>query len=1167
MDYQYDISVIVPIYNVEQFLPACLDSIARQTKDNMEVVMLDDGSTDDSGRIADKYAQKYENFFVYHIENGGLGHGRNYAVEKSHGKYIIFIDSDDIVTSDIYEKMFCIAEKNNSDMTICNVERFNSSREWHSGIHSRALRNARSITHIKENHDLLYDTTSWNKLIRRDFWDKYHFQFPENILYEDIPVTIPMHYLANNVSTVKSIGYLWRVRDQASKSITQNTSSLRNLKDRIEILRMLDKFFEENVSEKELCIDKELKALRIDLIIFVKECISPNVGEEQGKEIMALITEYINEAISDEAFSRLSYIEQYIYKLVMAGDYAKLCEAMLFRSKELVKLPIIEENGRFDISIPENIFGKSRVDYTNELSVLFPYTFIKDIVADDGKLTFTAHLYFPRVNIAEGEQELEILLYNEFTGEGVPLDFKYIKNDELTSQKGVVFCKTTGETAEYNYDGTGVEFTLDLGKLEFDGDSRAHSILINYKNRLTSGATVLHNMYSTLVDWSDDLAVMSDDKIAHIEIGAYKTPSIYIDNVQCTLLENSYDDESITLKLSQNDALLKLVNSTDKSDVRTFEVKDGGVKIPVDALVSGDEYELYTVIGGKESKLLRSNKSSNLIHTERYGALIRSNKTHNVRIRKFDAFTCVRDPEEENGVVRFKTTNLGAIDFSYNKAQIVIYDEIAGVYRVLAKNKVHHCKDGRLRAEFEIDFNDDEINSNLYKSRRSVMIEYLKLDVLGNVTKSERHTLISRKHFKHQISFDTIDIRFFRETNCVATLNLLPKWSEEENSIDKRKALMDKYYADFRKEPLNEKMVVFESMWGTKFSCNPRAIYEYIQKNHPDYECVWLFDDERTPISGNGRRVRRGSLEYYKVLAQAKYFFNNVNFEDDYIKRDGQIEVQTMHGTPYKTLGLDVTDDFPNKEVIEHYVARNRRWDYLIVQGKFTEDKAYDMFRCECKMLETGYPRCDALYHSVNASKIKENLSIPKDKKVILYVPTWRVRNHFDMELELDKMREALSDEYVLLIRIHHLCSNGYDIPADNKFIFNLNDYTNLEDLYKISDVLITDYSSIMFDYALLDKPMLFFAYDLESYAGATRGVYFDIKTEAPGPLVYTTDEVIDAVKNIDSKMAEVSTRAQAFKEKYLTYECPDSAKKVVEEVMNPKHVNPFVYKLTHKKK
>jgi CDP-glycerol glycerophosphotransferase len=365
---------------------------------------------------------------------------------------------------------------------------------------------------------------------------------------------------------------------------------------------------------------------------------------------------------------------------------------------------------------------------------------------------------------------------------------------------------------------------------------------------------------------------------------------------------------------------------------------------------------------------------------------------------------------------------------------------------------------------------------------------------------------------------------------------------------------MDAHYPEYRKAPLNNRMIVFESMWGAKFSCNPRAIYEYVQEHHPEYECVWIFTDERTPITGNGRRVRMGSLEYYKVLAEAKYLVNNVNFEDDYIKRDGQIEIQTMHGTPLKTLGFDVTDELPTPEDRKRLERRVSRWNYLVVQGAFMKEKADPIYHYKGDILETGYPRTDGLYQKADTDDIKDRLGIPKDKKVILYAPTWRVRGNFDMALDLDRMREELSDEYVLLIRIHYFASAGYTVPADNKFIFNVNDYANAEDLYKISDMMITDYSSIMFDYALLDKPLIFFTYDLKSYASSTRGVYFDIRTEAPGPIVYTTDELISTLGNLDAEMQKVSDRVQAFKDKYLTYECPTSAKKIVRKAIKPNY-------------
>jgi CDP-glycerol glycerophosphotransferase len=383
----------------------------------------------------------------------------------------------------------------------------------------------------------------------------------------------------------------------------------------------------------------------------------------------------------------------------------------------------------------------------------------------------------------------------------------------------------------------------------------------------------------------------------------------------------------------------------------------------------------------------------------------------------------------------------------------------------------------------------------------------------------------------------------------------LQKWLEDENTANKRKNIVYEKYPEYMKEPINRKRIVFASMWGKKYSCNPQHLYEYIDKNYPDYECIWIFEDQYRPIRGNGKRVRIGSKEYYYYMATAKYFVNNVNFSDEYIKRKGQIELQTMHGTPLKTLGLDVVEDFPTEYYREKYLKKTARWNYLISQGEFVKNKAYSMFHFKKKVLKTGYPRTDFLFNVTpeEIKKIKKKLGLPLNKKIILYTPTWRKKNRFDMEMDIQKMKEALSDEYILLIRIHHLCGTNYDFEVDNKFSFDLTSYNTIEDLYLIADLLITDYSSVMFDYALLNRPMIFYTYDFDDYSENLRGLYVDFQKEAPGPIVYDTDTIIENIKNIDKHYETYKDRIEAFISKYLTYENGESCKKVVKAFLKPK--------------
>lgn len=371
-------------------------------------------------------------------------------------------------------------------------------------------------------------------------------------------------------------------------------------------------------------------------------------------------------------------------------------------------------------------------------------------------------------------------------------------------------------------------------------------------------------------------------------------------------------------------------------------------------------------------------------------------------------------------------------------------------------------------------------------------------------------------------------------------------------SKEERSRIRKEVYPEYLKEPLREKCIVFESLWGRKCTCNPAALYEYIDSNHPEYECVWFLNDpDSVELKGRGKKILRGSKEYFKYLATAKYLVYNNNLPQTFRKRSGQIIIQTMHGTPFKSFGLDVKEEAGSEEDRMKVVLRSALWDCLIAQGEFTKNMAWRWFRYDKAILETGYPRTDVIYRQeeqdINVQK--RVLGLPEDKKVILYAPTWRDMESFDMMLDLEQMRRELSDKYVLLIRPHYFVSPYYKVPEDGSFIFDMNGPDNIEDLFGLTDILITDYSSVMFDFSLTDKPMIFFAYDLEEYTLETRGSYFDISTEAPGSLTRTTEEVIEAVKNLDKHYEINGERINAFRDKYLTYENPDSSAQVFEKV------------------
>lgn len=368
------------------------------------------------------------------------------------------------------------------------------------------------------------------------------------------------------------------------------------------------------------------------------------------------------------------------------------------------------------------------------------------------------------------------------------------------------------------------------------------------------------------------------------------------------------------------------------------------------------------------------------------------------------------------------------------------------------------------------------------------------------------------------------------------------------------------YRSVFMRIPLKEKTIVFESFLGKNYSDSPKYIYEYMLEHNPDFKYIWIFNKTRKEIPGNAKQVKRFSLAYYYYFATSKFWVSNSRLPLKLNKREGNIYLQTWHGTPLKKLVFDMNDIYSaNPNYKKHFFNQSRRWDYLISPNQYSSDIFRSAFKFEKEMLEFGYPRNDILYKKDNEESIqnlKESLQIPLDKKVILYAPTWRDdefyepgKYKFAIQMDLHKMREQLGDEYVVLLRMHYFIADEIDTDGLEGFVYNYSKYDDIAELYLISDLLITDYSSVFFDYANLKRPILFFTYDLEKYRDTLRGFYIDIETEVPGPLVKTTDEIIDAVTNIEQVKAQYQETYDRFYDKFCGWDNGNAAENVVKTV------------------
>ncbi len=375
------------------------------------------------------------------------------------------------------------------------------------------------------------------------------------------------------------------------------------------------------------------------------------------------------------------------------------------------------------------------------------------------------------------------------------------------------------------------------------------------------------------------------------------------------------------------------------------------------------------------------------------------------------------------------------------------------------------------------------------------------------------------------------------------------------------------YYFLFYK--IDDKMIFFESFYGNSYSCSPKAIYEYVlnDERFKDYKFVWAFKninkytfDERTIL------VKSNSRKYYKYLSKSKYWVVNLLINTGVKKKKNQVYVQCWHGTPLKKLRYDIEKDNVLNSISE---VRKRndldavKFDYFISPSKFCTEKFTSAFNLkklnnENIFIEKGYPRNDYLfnYKKSDIKRIKKELNIPLNKKVILYAPTFRDNQvnengyTYNVELDFNKLKNEFSKEYVILFRAHYFIANKFDFKKYNNFVYDVSKYEDINELYIISDILITDYSSVFFDFANLKRPILFYMYDYNNYKNNLRDFYIDLK-ELPGPILKKENTLIKEIKNIDNYSKKYKEKYEKFNKKYNYLDDGNATKRVVEEIFN----------------
>ncbi|MET9297059.1 bifunctional glycosyltransferase family 2 protein/CDP-glycerol:glycerophosphate glycerophosphotransferase [Streptomyces sp. NPDC003077] len=376
------------------------------------------------------------------------------------------------------------------------------------------------------------------------------------------------------------------------------------------------------------------------------------------------------------------------------------------------------------------------------------------------------------------------------------------------------------------------------------------------------------------------------------------------------------------------------------------------------------------------------------------------------------------------------------------------------------------------------------------------------------------------------------------------------------------------YHEVFGKLPVRKGLVVFESHLGKQYSDSPKAIYEEMRRQGVKFDAVWSYAGGKPEgFPEDATLVRRWGWQYLRALAQAEFWIDNQGFPLKLVKRPQTTYLQTWHGSALKRMGFDEPRlKVRSRPAQEEFQRVLDRFDHFLIRSEHDVRTLARAFRLRDEvLLRTGYPRNDAL---VAARRQQEatgtrtrgeparELGIPDDHTVLLYAPTFRAHatgkiRGFELPFDVEEFARRFGDRHTLLIRSHYL-NNVVLPPSVSGKVIDVTGHHDITPLLTLADALITDYSSVMFDYVLLDRPMIFYAYDYDEYANESRGTYFDLREKAPGPVVETEDELfqaIDDLKAADSQYAEARTR---FAAEFGEYDHGDAARAVVEKFFTP---------------
>ncbi|MGW0791827.1 bifunctional glycosyltransferase/CDP-glycerol:glycerophosphate glycerophosphotransferase [Streptomyces sp. NPDC002911] len=1092
------LSVVVPVHNVEAYLEECLASLAGQSLEDLEVVVVDDGSTDGSRRIAEEFAARDDRFRYVHQHNAGLSAARNTGIAHTTAgvPYLAFADSDDLVVPDAYERMLASLESTGSDLVTGNVWRLDEQGRqqawqyrWLTADHPR--------THITRDARLLADRVAWNKVFRRSFWDRHGFSFPVGKLYEDTPVMIPAHHLAGSVDVLHEHVYYWRVREG---SITRRRTDVRGVRDRIAACAQVSDFLADRDAAQRLRYDRS--CLRDDFVYFLEGL--PMGGPAYRSAFMADAGAFLDRA-GDAALAGLPVEARIRWQLVRERRAEELLALLEFeRANGTGTFTVVGPLGRRRAVHPGVVASPPARLGTGDLPAVA--RLVEASWAEDGRLRLRGYAYIRNLPARAARHSLKAGLVREATGRrlrAVPV--RTVRTDRATADSG---------QEVHGYDYAGFEMVLDPGRLGpgswLVGVVLAgHGVVRRAALRAVEAAAaqpLVHDLGEgrrAVLGYRDGRLELTVTRLPALVTGHGLGPPGTLD-----LAGRLYGGARPTALVLSRDGTVEHV-----CPVRCTETAGDGfsARIPLAALAA----EPAPAPGGPHGTAPGGRWRAALL-------------ADGVRVPLAAA------------------SDLPPPAFADPAGHLVV--EVSGEPRA---DRAGPAPDGGLRVE--------GAGTGALVLRHSTLGETVTVPVDQRESRFAVVLVQPPREGDWEVLLDGRPVRvgaalaarlpvsaagarfhLGRRHGDRLTVHCAPALGDAERSAYRQHRLRTAHYPAQRRLPLRD--VVLYAGEGS-----PRAVHAELVRRSVDTGHLWVTDGSAgaaTRVPPTAVPVVAHSTAWYEALARARRIVVAGQLPAWFERRPDQTVVQTWHGSPLGRFGLDLTGTlYADHQYLATLAHRSAQWSFLVSPSAFATPHLRSALAYHGEVLEAGSPADDLLSapgRDKTAERVRRELGIPDGHRVVLYAPTYRDHlahppsgvpagsdplYRWDPALDLPALARSLDGRTTVLVRRHPRVTGS--VPA-HPALRDVSTHPDTTELLVIADVLVTDYSGLAFGFAHTGRPMLFHTYDLEHYRDTVRGFCLDFETRAPGPLLVTTQEVAQALRTAAAPATE-ELHAEAY--------------------------------------